>query len=97
MNAHDTIRTNRSGKHAAAARDGRHAKATAKTEPIELTQRDPAKKTSEVIGEARAMVERVLMDYSGALCQVYLAQARNLLWNAEMDNAREEAETEGKA
>ncbi|MES2531954.1 MAG: hypothetical protein V4636_13030 [Pseudomonadota bacterium] len=35
MNAHDTIQTNHAGKHAAATRDGRHGKATAKTQPME--------------------------------------------------------------
>ncbi len=39
----DTIRTNRDGKHAAVARDGRHAKATAKTQPMATIA--PAKHT----------------------------------------------------
>ncbi len=36
MSAHDTIRTNHAGKHAAAKRDGRHEKANAPTEPYAI-------------------------------------------------------------
>lgn len=36
MSTHDSIKTNSAGKHAAAKRDGRHAKANAPTEPITI-------------------------------------------------------------
>lgn len=41
MSPDETIRTNRAGKHAAAVRDNRHAKATAPTEPIQLAGPKP--------------------------------------------------------